>query len=152
MARRIGLGGPAGGAVQRDVADAGQPAQQQHIQPVDLPQLAAQVERGLADQPAVHHRGLPAPTETTGDTTGGPPDGATVPAPRATGGAAPGAATGAAIGDATGAAIGDATGAATGAATVAATVVTPALPAPTEGAPGGVGPWFPHWATSAPGG
>ena len=47
-----------------------------------------EIERGFADQPAVHHRGLPGPGETTGDTAGDPPDGRTVPAPRATAGAA----------------------------------------------------------------
>ena len=61
MARRVRLRATPPATVQRDVADAGQRAEQQHVEPVDLPELAAQVERGLADQPAVHHRGLPAP-------------------------------------------------------------------------------------------
>ena len=50
-ARRVRLRRSAGSGVKRHVADAGEHAEQQDVEPTDLPQLARQPERGLADQP-----------------------------------------------------------------------------------------------------
>ncbi len=55
MARGVRLRRTARGAEQRDVADAGQRAEQRHIQPVHLPDLGAEIERGLAPQPPFPH-------------------------------------------------------------------------------------------------